>query len=119
MTIKFNELIKIREILTKLSTKNFTVKTSYPIAKFLRNTDGDASFYIDKMNELIEKYRNSAAESKTQIQILPEKIDDFNRELSELENHTIEVEPLLLNVEVIPDTEITPEEMYWLIPVLA
>lgn len=118
MEIKFNELIKIREILAKLSKNKFSIKVSYEIAKFLRNTDNDAAFYSEKLKEIISQYRDPDAAAGA-VQILPEKIDECNRALSELENYTVKVEKILLDVGIIPDTEITPEEMYWLIPILA
>lgn len=117
MEIKFNELIKIREILTKLSKNKFPIKVSYEIAKFLRNTDADAEFYSTQLNTIIEEYKDPGATAGV-FQILPEKIDACNRELSVLENHTIKIEPLHVDVEAIESVEITPEEIYWLFPII-
>ena len=118
MTIKFNELIKIRDILSRISNNKFSIKISYEIAKFLRDTDGDAEFYAKKLNEIISLYKDPNL-SDDKIQIMPDKIDECNKSLSELENCTVDVPKLHLDVEIIPDTEITPSDMYWLIPVLA
>ena len=58
MTIKFNELIKIRDILSRISNNKFSIKVSYEIAKFLRDADGDAEFYAKKLNEIMTMVRS-------------------------------------------------------------
>ena len=117
MDIKLIELIKVREILTKLSKNKFPVKVSYEIAKFLRYTDVEAELYSEQLNSILEEYKDSSAAAGT-FQILPEKIDACNKELSVLENHIVNIEPLHINVEAIESVEITPEEIYWLFPII-
>lgn len=116
MNIKFSEFIRIREVLTKLMPQNFPIKISYPIAKFMRDTDADFNFYSENFNKIIAKYRDekNIDNSAATIKIREDSVNDFNKEMVELDNQEIEVPALLVDFSSVPDLKITIEDMYWL-----
>lgn len=117
MKIKFQELNKIREVFMKLTNLNLPIKISYPIAKFMRETDADMNFYYEELKKIISTYRDNSVQDTVTIQ--KDKIDEFNSRLFELDNQEIEVNKLNIDLEVISEKiELTIEDMYWLSPIL-
>lgn len=117
MKIKFQELNKIREVFMKLTKLSLPIKISYPIAKFMRETDGDMNFYCEELNKIISTYRDSS--DKDTVTIQKDKIDEFNSKIFELDNQEIEVNKLNIDLEVISEKiELTIEDMYWLSPII-
>ena len=113
MKIKFQELNKVREALVKLTKVNLPIKIGYPIAKFIRETDGDMNFYYDELKKILIEYRDDS--NNENVVIKKDKVEEFNSKILELDNQEIEIKEISIDISSIPDNvELTVEDMYWL-----
>ena len=94
------------------------IKESYMIAKFMRETNGDMDFYSETLKKIISETKDSNSTDK-ELKILPNKVEDFNKKTYELDNQEVEINPLELNFSNMPqDSKFTPEDIYWIFPIL-
>ena len=108
--MKIYKLIQVREELLTLSREKLKLRSSFNIAKFLSMTERDASFFQEKVVELITKYgvRDSNGkfimeENNTSVQIDPAYIVICEQELAEINNYEIDVPELKIYYSDLPE----------------
>lgn len=70
---------------------------AYWFSKFMIKTQGEADFYIAELKKILEKY--NAKVDEAEITIAAESKDDFNREVSELQNTDVETPDIRFSLD--------------------
>lgn len=97
MNIKFKDFISIRDTLATLQQlSRVKLRTAYEISRFMTTTEHNFQFYIDKLNEYLQKYgeKNEAGElliENNSYIIKKEYLEECNKALEELDNLEIEI----------------------------
>lgn len=118
MKILMSELVRARDVLTRIMKLELPIRESYMIAKFMRETNGDMDFYSETLKKIISETKDFNSTDK-ELKILPDKVEDFNKKTYELDNQEVEINPLELNFNSMPqDSKFTPEDIYWIFPIL-
>ena len=93
MDIKFKELKDILNSVNTLAQKELPIKTAFKLAKLKKDLSLQGEFYDEKYRSIIKKYARTdengqyvTSDNGQTVEIVPEKIDALNRELSELNN---------------------------------
>lgn len=97
MNIKFKDFISIRDTLTTLQQlSRVKLRTAYEISRFMTTTEYNFQFYIDKLNEYLQKYGEKNESGELLIEnnsyiIKKEYLEECNKALEELDNLEIEI----------------------------
>ena len=93
MILKMSQISALEGLREKFFSASFPLKTAYKVTRLFEAGEKEYNFYIIRLREIIDKYSQKnedgtpkMTEDGGNVLILPEKIEDCHKELSELEN---------------------------------
>lgn len=112
------DIIGGKEVFKKLAEMPLNIKVAYNIARIIREIEKENKTFEETRQKLLFKYgeKDSAGQliinQNNQITIIPEQINNYNKEIQELleEKIKLNVEPISLND--LGEIQITPAEIY-------
>lgn len=112
------DIIGGKEVFKKLAEMPLNIKVAYNIARIIREIEKENKTFEDTRQKLLFKYgeKDSSGQliinQNNQITIIPEQINNYNKEIQELldEKIKLNVEPISLND--LGEIQITPAEIY-------
>lgn len=118
-----SNLFQLRTLLVRLSEELLPLSVSFQIARFLKETDASYSLFTTRYSKIVETYGARDADgnliyNETGLQLIPETMEKANQELQELNDFEVETPPLSLNYEDLANLQITPKDLYILMPYL-
>lgn len=122
ITVTLEQLLNSSDGLKQLSQKQLKARSAYIVSKLLKNAETELTTFNEARINLINKYGEKdekdelIKDDKDNVHLLPEHINDFNNELQELLNTSIELNNNKINIDDIGDVEFTPVEMTQLEP---
>lgn len=122
ITIHLNDILNSIPIFRTLSNQALPIKVAYQVARLIRELDAESTTFDESRRQIIEKYaeREDTGEYKQtdegNIIIQPDKMEDCNREMTELLETTIEINAEPLNINEFVNVELTPAQMLSLEP---
>ena len=124
VTITMEQMIDFKNNDNFFSSANLPLKGAYKLNKIKQAIEKESGFYNEKFQEIIDKYARKDengelmfSEDGEQIMIEPDKIDECNQALTDLQQLTIEIDNLGLKIEDLgEDLECTPDELAALMP---
>lgn len=105
---------------------NLPLKAAYKLNKIRKAVDKEADFYAEKFQEIVDTYARKNengelifSEDNEQILIQPDKIEECNQKLTELQNLETQIENYGLKIDDFgDDIQCTPDELEILMPFL-
>lgn len=98
-------------------------KTAHKLTKLSRAVDEEIGFYREKMTELVEQYAHKDNEGNyiyindgRDIAILPDKIQECQAKIRELETMEIELPDIKFSVDEFENTTLTVDELQPILP---
>lgn len=124
VTITMEQMIDFRNNEGFFSDANLPLKGAYKINKIKQALEKESDFYNEKFQGIIDKYARKDengelifSEDGDQIMIEPDKIDECNQALTDLQQLTIEINNFNLKIEDLgEDLQCTPDELAALMP---
>lgn len=122
ITVTLEQLLNSSDGLKQLSQKQLKARSAYIVSKLLKNVETELTTFNEARINLINKYGEKdekdelIKDDKDNVRLLPEHINDFNNELQELLNTSIELNNNKIDIDDIGDVEFTPVEMTQLEP---
>lgn len=102
------------------------LKVAYKLNKIRKAVDKETDFYAEKFQEIVDTYAQKDengelvfSNDNEQILIQPDKIDECNQKITELQNLEAQIENYSLKIEDFGnDIQCTPDELEALMPFL-
>lgn len=117
ITVKISNLLNSTEVLQKLSKTQLKAKTAWQVSKVLKLAEEEMQTFNDTRMEVLKKYAEKdengelITDENNNCKIIPEKISEFNDELTELLDNEIELNVNKINIDDLGDIDFTPAEM--------
>ena len=117
ITVKISNLLNSTEVLQKLSKTQLKAKTAWQVSKVLKLAEEEMQTFNDTRMEVLKKYAEKdengelITDENNNCKIMPDKISEFNDELTELLDNNIELNVNKINIEDLNDIDFTPAEM--------
>lgn len=117
ITVKISNLLNSTEVLQKLSKTQLKAKTAWQVSKVLKLAEEEMQTFNDTRMEVLKKYAEKdengelITDENNNCKIIPDKISEFNDELTELLENNIELNVNKINIEDLNDIDFTPAEM--------
>lgn len=112
--MKLGKLIKVREMIATHSNEAISVTLAYKMMKFMKASDSEDAFYITKIREIIEKYKdpeqNNSNDGKVRIQKGKETI--CQTELNDVENTEVEAPNIQFSLSELEELKLTVQEVF-------
>lgn len=117
ITVRLRNIIDGTEVLRKLAGQPLKGRTAFQVSKILKKLEEELNLFNSTRVELIKKY--SKVDENNQIiqdengnvQLQEDKLNDFNNEIAELLNTSIEINSGKIKLVDIEDINFTPAEM--------
>lgn len=123
VTVNMEQIIDFEnsELFTNV---NLPLKVAYKLNKIKKNASKEATFYAEKFQEIIDEYAKKDengelifSDDNEQILIQPDKIEECNQKLNELQNLEVQIENYNLSIDDFgDDIECTPDELAVVMP---
>ena len=105
---------------------NLPLKVAYKLNKIRKAVDKEADFYAEKFQEIVDTYARKDdngelvfSEDNEQILIQPDKVEECNQKLAELQNLETQIDNYGLKIDDFGDgIQCTPDELELLMPFL-
>lgn len=119
--ISIRTLVDMLDTFPGLMKKNLKGRTAFLLARIARELDKEYNSFNETRMKLVNKYAEKDGNGKVisnngNTQILPEFIDDFNKEINELMNTTIQLNVTPIKLDDLSEVDFTPLEMFALEP---
>ena len=110
------EILEKVGILGEISNRKLPVKVSYAIGKNISKVERELKHYNKERQKLIEEYCLKEEEGTLKItdgnyDIDPERLEDFNKEIDELQEIEVEMDIHKFNIELLNNYEMSPGEL--------
>lgn len=127
ITITMRQIIDFRNNEEFFTEASLPLKGAYKINKIRKALDKEGEFYSTKFQEIVNTYAKKDengnlvfSDDGEQIIIQPDKIDECNEALSELQKLEVEIDNYNLTIEDLGENlECTPDELDALMPFLS
>ena len=120
--VKISDLLNSVETLQKLSQKDFKAKLAWQISRMLKAAENEIQAFNETRMTLINKYGEKDENGQLvttedgNCKIMPEDIESFSTELTELMNSEVEINANAINFDQLEDVDFTPSEITILEP---
>ena len=117
MNVTLEQLINSSDAFKALSQRQLKARPAYSVGKILKAVDAEIQDFNEARMELIKKYgeKNENDELNTDeqgnVHIPPEVLDNFNNELRDLLDTSVELNVNKIKIADIEDIDFTPGEM--------
>ena len=110
------EILEKVNVLGEISSRKLPVKVSYAIAKNIDKVERELKHYNKERKKLIEEYCLKEDNGTLKItdgnyDIAPERLEDFNKEINELQEIEVEMDIHKFNIELLNGYEMSPGEL--------
>lgn len=118
--IEMRDMLNSMEVLQKLSNKSLKTKVAFQLARIIREVNKEYELFQNSREKLIVKYAEQDENGQPKVneqnnyQIIPNKINEFNKEIQELLDSHIEINAEPIYIDDIEDLNFTPTEMMML-----
>ena len=122
ITVKISELLNSVETLQKLSQKDFKAKLAWQIARLLKSAENEIQSFNETRMDLIRKYGEKdengglVTDEHGNCKIIESEVVNFNNELNELINSTVEINANKIGIDQLENLDFTPSEISILEP---
>lgn len=124
VTVTMDQIIDFRNSGDVFGEAHLPLKAAYKLNKIKKAIDKEGDFYTEKFQEIVDKYAKKDengefvfSEDGEQIMIKDGMIDDCNKELTELQELSVEIETYGLTIDDFGEgIECTPDELAVLMP---
>lgn len=120
--ILFN-ILSFPNFYNQIRSNPLSFKTAHKLTKLSKAVDEEIGFFRDKMTELIEQYAQKDDEGnyvyindERDIAIIPEKIQECQAKIRELETMEIELPNITFSVDEFENTTLTVDELQPILP---
>ena len=116
--VTVNDILNSQEVFSKIAAMPIKVKTSFAIARIIRNLESELETFDKSRQALIKKYANKDENDELilnedgTIAITPENAEEYNHEIQELLNSEITLAADPLDIKEIENIELTPTQVY-------
>lgn len=102
--------------LGEISSRKLPVKVSYAISKNISKVERELKHYNEERQKLIKEYCLKEDDGTLKItdgnyDIGPERLEDFNKEINELQEIEVEMDIHKFNIELLNGYEMSPGEL--------
>jgi len=123
-TVTMDQIIDFRNNGNIFSEVHLPLKVAYKLNKIRKAVDKEGDFYAEKFQEIVNKYAKTDENGEVifsddgeQIMIKDGMIDECNKELTELQELSVEIETYGLKIDDFgEDIECTPDELAAIMP---
>lgn len=123
-TVTMDQIIDFRNNGNIFSEVHLPLKVAYKLNKIRKAVDKEGDFYAEKFQEIVNKYAKTNENGEVifsddgeQIMIKDGMIDECNKELTELQELSVEIETYGLKIDDFgEDIECTPDELAAIMP---
>lgn len=110
------EILEKVNVLGEISSRKLPVKVSYAISKNISKVERELKHYNKERQKLIEEYCLKEDDGTLKItdrnyDIDPERLEDFNKEINELQEIEVEMDIHKFNIELLNSYEMSPGEL--------
>lgn len=111
-------LINAINVLNQFTQTKISVMLAYKIMKFYKNAETEKDFYEKKKSEIINTYAardndgNIIITDNGMISIMPDKVDEANAALKELNNVKIEIPNLKFRLSELSELKLSVADMF-------
>ncbi len=110
------EILGKLNVLGELTAKKLPVKVSYAIGKNISKVERELKHYNKERQKLIEEYCLKEDDGTLKItegnyDIDPKRLEDFNKEINELQEIEVEIDIHKFNIELLDGYEMSPGEL--------
>lgn len=115
--VKLGDIVDSVDTFQVIMQQSFKGSLAFKIARLARELNKEMETFNEQRKRIIDEYcvRDDNGEVKTfengNIQIIPEKIEEFNAEITNILNTEVEVNADKLPMDKIDDFDITPQQM--------
>lgn len=93
------------------------------VVKFVKAVETEASFYQEKYSEILSKYAEkdddgNILRTENGIKINKDKVDDFNKEITDLNNVEVEIPNIEFTLDELNKCDLTGNGLYALYPLV-
>jgi hypothetical protein len=117
ISVTLEQLINGSDAFKALSQRPLKARTAYAVGKILKLVDTEMQSFNDARMELIRKYGEKddnnelKADEQGNVHIPSEVLDNFNNELRDLLDTSVELNVNKIRIDDIEDINFTPSEM--------
>ena len=111
-------LLNVKQIFEQVAQTKISSKLAYKIMKFYKNIEVEEKFYNDRRMEIINTYSEKDANGQPIISnegivnIIPEKIQEANMAMWELNNMEVEVPNIKFTLAELEEVKLSVADMY-------
>ena len=114
--VKLSTIINSIEVLQKISNSPIKGRTAYKVGKLLKRIEEEFDLFNDSRKKLIDQYalKDKEGDPITEdgsYKISPDKISEFNAEVSGLLDTVVKIDLDPIPIEEIENIEFTPNEI--------
>ena len=118
-----SNILSFPNFYNQIRSTSLPFKTTHKLTKLSKAVDEEIEFYREKMTELVEQYAQKDDEGNyvyindgRDIAIIPEKIQECQMKIRELETMEIELPNITFSVEEFENTTLTVDELQPILP---
>ena len=119
----FNNLLSFPNFYNQIRSNPLPFKTAHKLSKLSKAIEEEIGFYREKMTELIEQYAQKDNDGNyvyindgRDIAIIPDKIQECQAKILELETMEIELPDIQFSVDEFENTTLTVDELQPILP---
>jgi hypothetical protein len=118
-----SNILSFSNFYNQIRSTSLPFKTAHKLSKLSKAIEEEIGFYREKMTELIEQYAQKDNDGNyvyindgRDIAIVPEKIQECQTKIHELETMDIELPNITFSVEEFENTTLTVDELQPILP---
>jgi len=117
ISVTLNEIFNATETFKVIMNQQFKGSLAFKIARLVRELDKEMETFNTERQKILTEYcvkdtdGNIQQDENGNIQIQPDRINEFNEEFSNLLNTTVEINADKLPIDKIDDFDLTPQQM--------
>lgn len=123
MTVKMYQIVDLPPFLEKVKSQKLPFKTSYRLAMFMQEVQKHIDFYQENFRNLLIEYSQKdengnpkPTEDGQGVLLVEETMNEAYTKLAELRELDVELPDTKFSVDDFGDIELSPEEMFVIMP---
>ena len=115
--VSLNDIVNSVETFQTIIQQPFNGSLAFKIARLARELNKEMDTFNEQRRKIIDQYcvkdenGNLVSDDNGNVQIIPEKIQDFNNDFTNLLNTEVEINADKLPMDKIDSFEISPQQM--------